>query len=365
MNSTQRMLLQMARRTLSDQERHHLVRLAPQVDWPQLCAWALGGGVAGFVARHIEGLEAPGAIKKKLVLASLMNQHVNGILMGEAGALCNLAEQRGLVLIPLKGAALNMGLPYNDPGLRSMCDLDLLTSRDQVQPLTAMLVEQGYEPCGGERGMQTAMRYSHHFMFGREVRGQHVHLELHWTAMHEMFARTEVDARLIQRSELRSWGDSRIRFLHPEDLLLAVMLHLAEHRYRDQLKWLVDVAELSRALQGEIDWARLMTQARAVGAGRVCTFITRLAAVYLDAPVPRSASGPLHPLLERLNPYEALVESQPQPSMTRKILIDLFQFDTPVDGLAYLFHKGSELLDRHLGLRLPWIVARHNLLRRS
>lgn len=359
------MLLQMARRDQSDAGRERLARLAPRVDWPRLREWAQSGGVVGFAARHIEGLEAPAAIKKQLVVASLQNQLRNGVLMDEARGLCALAEERGLLLIPLKGAALNMGLPYDDLSLRSMSDLDLLTSRDQVESLTSLLMERGYEPCGGARGMRTSLRYSYHFMFEREVRGLHVHLELHWTAMRLLYCRPEEDDQVIQRAALRPWGDALVRVLHPEDQLLAVILHFAEHRFRCQLKWLVDVAELCRAHEGELDWPRLAARVRAMGAERVCGHALELAAVYLDAPAPGGFSVPLRPLLARLNPIEALVEARPYPPVAARALSDLLLFDAPVDGLAFLFHRGSELLDRHLGLTVPRLFARRNLLRRS
>lgn len=353
MTPTQRLLCQLARIDLSDEQRRLAGQLQRDVDWEELLSLSRRGGLIGLVARHVVDLEVPKKILHRFVAAALLNRHKNTILMEQAQSLCCRAEARGLVLIPLKGAALNMGLPYNDLSLREMCDLDLLVPPGQLEGVERLLEEQGYVETS-DRGYH--LRHLHHLTYMREVGDQHVMVELHWTPLYAIWSSPRQEAAMIERSRVLRCGGAGIRALDTEDMLLTVILHLAAHRYRAQLKWLVDIAELARCQP--VAWDRVWRRAKKLGAYRAVYFACHLAGQLLEAPIPLPARAPLlHSLMIAASSVESLVTSQEQPEMTRRALINLLQFDSPLGGLGYLAHKGTELLERRWGLRVPRLVS--------
>jgi hypothetical protein len=320
------------------------------VDWAELFELAARGGLCGLVSRHIEreSLPLPAVWRRRFWMSALCTEARNRVLVTEARRLCALAEAQGLTLIPLKGAALNLGRPYDDLGLRAMVDLDLLTRREEMAALEELLARSGYSRHGDRA---TYLRWYHHTAFKRQVHGVDVLVELHWTALHVMYSREAIDAEVIARARIRSVEG--LRLLDPAAMLLSVALHVAVHRYRSGLKWLVDVAELARSTGAELDWDWLWRTARAAGAGRSLGHVFELARLLLDAPLP-AARGLLEPVLGHLCPPEAVVRSERQPRLLESLLINLLQYDSPLDGLRYALHKGAEVLQRTTGVELPW-----------
>jgi hypothetical protein len=359
------LLPRLARLTLTEEDRERVGERAATLDWAALFELAHRGGVAGMVSRHIEreGWAVPSAVRRRFAAGALHTEAQNRVQLGEARRLCAAAEERGLTLIPLKGAALNLVGPYRgDPALRPMMDLDLLARRRDVAALEALLVELSYREYG-ER--ESYLRFYHHTSFIRQIAGLDVVVELHWTALHVMFSRAAIDAEIASRSSVQPVEGASIRALDPAAQLLSVALHLAVHRYRGGLKWLVDVAELARARSGTIDWPWIWRVARTVGAERALAHVFDLAREVLDAPLPEPPASRLRPLLRALCPPSDIVESRPQPRLHQRLLINLLQYDSPVAGLAWAAHKGAEIVERSTGLARPAWLARHNLLGRS
>jgi hypothetical protein len=344
MTPTEQLLLCLARLDLTEEKRARAAELARQADWGKLVELALAGGIAGLVGRNLEGLDAPREPRLRLVLASLRAEQQNRALVSEAVRLCAEAEAAGLTLIPLKGCALNLARPYAELGLRSMCDLDLLAPRQELEALGSFLLERGYR--AGQH-QDRHRRFLHHLGYLGERGGEAISLELHWTALHVMFSRADEDRGMLARAERWSHGGAAVRVLGPEDSLLVVALHLAVHRFRAQLKWLVDVAELARFFEGRLDWAAVWERARRVGGARSLAHALGLAAELLQAPVMIPAGLGSPRLMRWLGPAADLVGSRPQPALGRRLLVNLLQYDSPLGGLRYLLHKGAELLERH------------------
>jgi hypothetical protein len=355
------LLLRLARLTLTAEDHVFVAARVEDADWAELFELARRGGVCGLVSRHIERgrLPLPAAWRKRFCAAALCTEAQNRVLVAEARRLCAAAEEEGLTLIPLKGAALNMGLPYADLGLRPMVDLDLLTRRGEMAHLEGLLLRCGFSPCGQRA---TYLRWYHHTGYFRQVGGIGVLVELHWTALHVMYGHPGIDGEVVARAGLRSVEGEPLRFLDPAAMLLSVALHVAVHRYRAGLKWLVDVAELARSTAAEIDWDWLWRTAHAAGARRALSHVFHLARHLLAAPLPAERGSLLQSALGHLSPPETLVCSAPQPRLLGRVAINLLQYDSPLDGLAYAFHKGAEILERTTGIERPRWLARRSLL---
>jgi hypothetical protein len=344
LSPSQQLLLHLARISLSPADRQAAAELTPHVEWQELGRLASRGGIGGLIATHAMQLDAPTTFKRALTAVTLRIEASNRKLIGLARRLCAAAEAEGLAIIPLKGTALNLAGPYRDLGLREQCDIDLLARPDQLETVERLFRRLGCRPQGSR---EYSRRYQHHFKFTHGDPSAPVLIELHWTAFHSSFHRLDHDVAALLRSHCVEVEGDTLRMLDPVDTMLSVALHLAVHRYREQLKWLVDVAELGRQRGPTLDWEQLWRRAGALGAKRAVAYAFRLASELLQAPLPMPpGSARLLALTQRLSPPEQLIASCPQPGWGQRAAIDLLGHDGPVGGLRSLVRKGRELVYR-------------------
>jgi Uncharacterised nucleotidyltransferase len=109
-------------------------------------------------------------------------------------------------------------------------------------------------------------------------------VELHWTFAPRSwrFAR-DMDA-IWARLEPVTIGDDRFEGFSPEDQLAVLSVHGAHH-YWLRLLWVCDIAELVRA-RPDMDWRRVVRDARRAGTLRLVLVGLALAEELLDAPLP-------------------------------------------------------------------------------
>jgi hypothetical protein len=196
-------------------------------------------------------------------------------------------------VIPYKGPVLAQAA-YGDLGLRSFSDLDLLISADDFARAVEALAEVGYRPSreidpAVER-LWLRMGYERSF---DGVAGKNL-VELQWNFLPYFYA---VDFRaggfgfeeLAARAGSVALGDADedgVPCLSAEDSLLALCLHGAKHLWT-RLIWVADIAE---SLRGPgIDFAVVVTRARAMGIVRILGVSVWLAEHLLEAAVPSGA----------------------------------------------------------------------------
>ena len=346
------MLLRLARQDLRDEDARFL-RAQSGIDWDKVAGLALRGGIAGLVKSNLRQLGI-GGVLRPLAVASLRTEAENRMLLRETVAVCAQAHALGALLLPLKGIALIASGLYSRPGLRSLSDVDLLCQPDRFEQVLGMLRDRGFVQT---EYFAAQLAYYHHVTLVKSIRNRQLTFELHWQPTHGFYAYSEVVAGWFSRSRRVSTPNGELPSLSPTDLLLSVGIHLATHRFREALKWLVDIGEISRRWQAEIDWQQLWDDARRLGAANALTFGFRMAVRLLDAPI----SGLLSPGLRerlgrRLSPDTALVRSEPQPDNLSRGLIHLLLYDDSRDGIRLLMHKAAEIAERHhINLRfLRW-----------
>ena len=344
--------MRLARQQLRDEDAK-LLREQKSIDWEKVASLALRGGIAGLLASNLRQVGLGGALRN-LAMASLRIEVENRVLLRETIALCAQASAQGVVLLPLKGIALIAGGVYANPGFRSMCDVDLLCRPDQFEQAREVLRGRGF--CETDLA-GTQHDYYHHVALVKSAGQRQLMFELHWQPTYGFFDFHSVVAGWFGRAGYVGTVDGELPSLSPTDLLLSVSLHLATHRFRGGLKWLVDVAELCRRWQATIDWEQLWADARKLGAVRALTFALRMAGRLLDASVGELPKADLREqLARRLCPDTAMVRSEPQPNAFSSGLINLLYHDDGRDGIRLLMHKAAELAERrHINLRfLRW-----------
>jgi hypothetical protein len=352
LTAEERVLLRLARQDLREEDAR-LLRAQSGIDWDKVAGLALRGGIAGLVKSNLRQLGIRD-VPRPLAVASLRTEAENRMLLRETIAVCTQASALGALLLPLKGIALVASGLYSHPSFRSMCDVDLLCQQDRFEQVLGMLRDRGFvqtEYFAAQRA------FYHHVGLVKAVGNRQLMFELHWQPTHGFYAYSEVVAGWFSRSGRASTPDGELPSLSPTDLLLSVGLHLATHRFRNALKWLVDIAEISRRWQAEIDWRQLWGDARRLGAANALTFGFRMAVRLLDAPINGLPSPGLRERLgRRLSPDTALVRSEPQPDNLSRGLIHFLLYDDSRDGIRLLMHKTAEIAERrHINLRfLRW-----------
>jgi hypothetical protein len=209
----------------------------------------------------------------------------------------------GIAHVRLKGAAL-VGDIYDDPGLRPMCDVDLLVGNADVRRAAEALGALGYRPADPselEPGSRAARR-TYHVQLVRDAPGGDL-LELHWdmTQREGLLQHIGLDVVGILA------GRRGVRPA-PEDELLLLAVHLGRHYLRG-LMWLADIALYIARYGDSMRWERLVSRAREAGAASLL-YAVLAASGHVFGPrgeAPAAARDALRPGLLRRLVLDALV----------------------------------------------------------
>jgi hypothetical protein len=238
--------------------------------------------------------QMPALVRDRLRTAYVDIAARNAWFFRQTSLIVRELERHGIPVMLLKGVHLARFV-YAEPALRSMADVDIMVSRDQLPEAERVLLDQGFGP-RPRPDLVERCTWSNH-LDKLEKEGAPV-VELHWHIERPRSAFSIDLAGLWQRSQPATLDGAPVRLLSPEDLVLHLVLHASyHHRFdRSALKAIVDVnAVLVR--QGEaFHWQRLVDRAIEWKASGFVYTTLRLAVDILDSPIPEAV---LHAL-----PYE-------------------------------------------------------------
>lgn len=205
-------------------------------------------------------------------------------LTGELLKLLGLFEAQGIRAIPLKGPVL-AAMAYGNLSLRRFGDLDILVRHPDVLRAKQILLSQGYRPEPELTCRQEALHLQTHYVYTFVHDGSAAVVELHYRIRPRYFSFT-LDPGQLQRSlELIAVGSKHVWSLSPEDTLLILCAHGANHCW-ERLAWICDIAELLRT-HPSLNWRQVQEQARTVGSERMLLLGLWLAHELLDAELPQ------------------------------------------------------------------------------
>jgi len=255
-----------------------------------------------------------------------------------------------------------MGRPYPEIDLRTITDVDLVARRAEYPQLERLLQHLGFTP---STARSHELRHEHHVQYFRERQPRRVMAELHWTPFYMLYSSPAADEAALSRAAPHTYDGTDFTLLDPEDTLLSLVLHLAMHRYRGQLKWAVDIAAALDHFGPQLSWPTLWDRAERLGASRALAFGLWLCGHVLQEPgVEVSPRRELRwHLLRHLTPHDGLVHAHPQPESWRRTLTDLSLCDTLLDGLRHVAFKATEVHERKRPHRLPGWMTRRGLQR--
>jgi hypothetical protein len=157
------------------------------------------------------------------------------------------------------------------------------------------------------------------------------------------------EAALAARATWAELDGRPIRLLGPEDELLYLATHAANHAFL-RLSWLVDLARFIE-LAPALDWERMARRASRAGFLTASASALRLVDVVLECPLPEGAqrhfpvSAVRRWVDDRLFTPEALLSGRLATDRLGSFLARLWLVDTPAHGLRHVL-EGARRADR-------------------
>ncbi|MGH7929777.1 MAG: nucleotidyltransferase domain-containing protein, partial [Candidatus Binatia bacterium] len=261
--------------------------LRNEIDWDFLIDGAIRHGVAPLLFRNLSRSsreEIPDRTLTQLRHVSGSIACRNLFLTGELLTLLRLFGEIGISALPLKGPLLGVAA-YGDLSLRPFNDLDILMPQKDILKAKDVLLERGYEPKTQLTSAEERVYVQTHHDYKFTRRNDEVVVEIQWGVTQWSFA-FEIDFDEIwERRKQIVLAGAAVPLISTEDLLLALCVHGAKHRW-ERLKWICDIAELVGVARDSIDWVHLTSRARALGGERMLLLGLFLAHDLLDANLP-------------------------------------------------------------------------------
>ncbi len=240
-------------------------------DWQQVLGAATAQGMAPLVFLHAArvGLLAglPPAVAGGLGDSYRQTLVTNRGLQREQEAVLSALAARGVAAIPVKGIALAARY-YGDLALRPIHDIDLLVRRGQVRQAGRIFEDLGYLPLRGRSRLGNFVaQVEADLSFAKDGAAM---IELHWELTHRPAYRGGLSASdAWRRSQMTELHGRTIRQLSTGDELRFLCVHCTvDHpvaRSGIRLIWLVDIAELVRALPNDWGWPGFIQETIALG----------------------------------------------------------------------------------------------------
>ena len=281
-------LLLLCARTQMDPKRAARVEtlLQENIDWDCLLKTAQEHGVIPLLYWNLNAAcpeAVPKATLNQLRGCFHKNAQRNVFWVGELLRLLNLFKTHEISAVSFKGPSLAASV-YGNLALRQFGDLDILVREQDVLKAKDLLLSQGYRPeYQWTRHQEKALLRSWcEYPFVHD--GSGVRVDLHVKVAPKYFSFPLKPERLWERLEPSSLAGQEVAALSTEDLLLILCVHGTKHLWQ-ALDSICAVAELTRVSE-EVDWARVMQQARELGSERMLFLGLLLASDLLGATLP-------------------------------------------------------------------------------
>jgi hypothetical protein len=281
------LLLTCARASLNESRRARIKELGTEdLDWDYLLQLADRHGLQPLLHWHLNEVCAADVPERHVQSLRVAFQRVSALnifLTHELRRLLSLFAENNITAVPYKGPALALQL-YGNVALRQFSDLDIMVHPRDVLSARDLLLAEDYAlfPPLTEGQQAVMLRTQCNLPFTREL--NRLIVELHWKVSAPHFARPFDTAGFWGRLCDAKLDDINIKLPAPEDLMLALCVHGAKHLW-ERLAWTCDIAGLIES-NPELNWGRLVAQARDTGSERMLFLGLQLAKNLLDAQLP-------------------------------------------------------------------------------
>jgi len=292
-----------------------------ELDWP----WVLRQARRHGLTSRLHGLldracwsGVPEPVRDQLERDSRKNSARALVLTLELLETLDDLAAHGIRAIPFKGPALAQQV-YGDIARRQFSDLDLLVRETDFALARSRFVARGYYPHYRLTPAQEAdyLCASGHLPLIRS--DGKIEVELHVAVTPKAFGFPLDAARLWERLATIELLERPVPVLGTEDLLLILCVHGTKHCW-ESLGWIGDIAALL-GLSSNLDWQRVIQQARQTRSARMLDLGLHLANDLLDAPLPAELR-------------EQIAREPHVRQLASEIRSRLFNEDQPVPGIA-------------------------------
>lgn len=262
--------------TDKDQERA-LCLMQKELDWDYLLRFCQEEGITGLIWHNFNKLKSlKPRLKNNIIPLKKTYQNTlaaNLKLLQSFEYIMKHFEEEEITIILLQGAAL-LEMIYQDIGVRTLGDIDILVQEQDMNKLGNLLRKIGF---------MNIKHYPSLFM------GQDILLDVHTDIANlsrissRRYAITIPQETLWQASRAIKPASPLVRLLSIEDMLLALCAHLQKHSY-NRLIWFVDISEVLRIYKADIDWEKLIQRARRFNLIKPLYFSLRFIAHYWNLP---------------------------------------------------------------------------------
>lgn len=226
----------------------------------------------------------------KLRQGFLVNTARNLIYQRQTAQLLQALSEQGIPAIALKGIYLVEHI-YEDISLRVMSDVDIMVKKEHVARAIAAMQKLGYQTSTYFDAQDSNRDVKHVPPMSKPGAA---YLEIHYALLEEDRPFSIDIPGLWERAVPARIGGVDSLALSIEDLILHLCIHMTyQHRFNMGLRGLVDVLEMLRRYEEQVDWDVLHQRAEAWGAGRVLAVSLALVHELLGAWVPAWAEGEL------------------------------------------------------------------------
>lgn len=257
------LLLCCCRTALNPQKASHVRSLVRQdIDWKKLLDLAFQHGVLPLLYWNLRNTcfeLVPKEIQQGLTQRFYNNSCRNLYLTEQLIHVLRLLENHGIPAIAFKGPVLSV-LAYGNLSFREFCDLDILVHPDDVLNAKELLVSNGYLPKFELSTLQEKAFIKSNHAYNLIDLNNQIMVELHWRFVPKYLSFPLDTEAVWDNLQDVSLGDSYIKTMGSEDLLLVLCAHGAKHGWI-KLDWICDVAELVK-VSHDLDWQRILTVAQ-------------------------------------------------------------------------------------------------------
>jgi hypothetical protein len=184
----------------------------------------------------------------------------NTITLRNAVDVLRVLRSAGIDALVLKGVAMVV-LYYREPGVRPMSDFDILVRPEDVRRVIEVLESKRWSRRRGPPFTDGFFTVHYGWPF-RHPNG--AELDLHWYLLDQSCA-PDADADLWQAARPVEVEGYPARVLNPTDQLLHVCVHGAEWDRVPNLRWVTDAMVIVKQSADQVDWNRLVSQAKSHG----------------------------------------------------------------------------------------------------
>ena len=304
------------------------------LDWSKVLQIAIRNGVFPLVYQRMMALtetQIPMEDITRWKSFIQINTQSNLRLTWKLVECIKILMNNGIKCVVLKGPVYALQA-YGNLALRHFSDLDILIHPANYSKANEILENSGYTPTLklDTRQKKYYIRSNNHYSYSLQGDIFEVHWDIAPPGSILLFTPEKLWPNLISIKIL----DQEIYALSPEDTILYICLHGAKHGW-NQLKWIVDLAYLSRSLS-EDGWHTLLEHAKQKGLFRQVCLGLSLAIDLVDAELPAQIRDQL-----RVNRVaQALV------AKVKRSLFKLSSTPSPVDDYKFYLRSLERLPDR-------------------